>query len=173
MKNSRMPTYHQYISENDDRMIKKLLHKVIGGMKHTKRMANAVGCNHQDMLNRISNQPRSPRKFELVFRILLEASIERREVFVRWFNTRLGFLPPVRMSRITPTTETAQIQVIEGSKEMGDVSREFLEAYSDKKIDQQEAERIKKEADDVILKMLTLKNAVRKAVEQNHKEDYV
>ncbi len=163
MKNPRTPIYYKYISDDDDRMIKKVMHLVIGGTKHTKRMAGAVGCNHQDMLNRISNQPRSPRKFELIFRILLESSIEKREVFVRWFNIRLGFLPPVRIPGFNRSNESVEMQIIEGNKEMGDVSREFLEAFQDQEIDPQEAERINKEADDVIQKMLELKHSVKHA----------
>ena len=160
---SRLPMQQSYISAGDCRIIKELLHQVIGG--NTKAIAQAIGSNHQDMLNRISNQPRSPRKFEMVIAIL--DNVPDPEPFVRWFNLRYGFLPPIRSHKIKPTAETAQDQLIETVNELGDVSREFSCAYADRKVDPREADSIINEGYDLVQAVLGFIEIVRQIKENS------
>ncbi len=149
--------FYKYITDKEDKEIEYLLHQVMD--KKAPTIAAAIGCDYQDMINRVNaNQPRSPRKFELVLRILDE--VRNPEPFIRWFNERYGYLPPIRVPETTLCKDPLYMQMTKVAKEMGDVSRELIEANQDDFIDMEELARIKKEIMDLIQSALELNLAI-------------
>ena len=155
--NKRKPHQYQYISDVEDREITKLLQSLIDGQ--AKEIAFAIGCDYQDMLNRVSNQPRSPRKLELVLKIL--DHVEDPEPFVRWINARYGYVPPIRKPLVQRPTDSLFQQITRIGKELGDVSREVLESLKDDLIDIQELARVNKEILDVVQRSYELDLAIQ------------
>lgn len=149
--------YYEYIPARESDKIKKLLHQVMAGK--SKSIAYAIGCQHQDMLNRVSNQPRSPRKLELVLRIL--DHVDNPEPFIRWFTVRYGFIP-VRIPMAIPSSTELFESMTRVGKEMGDVSRELLKATEDGVIELAEFKRLRKEILDVVQSALELDLAIEK-----------
>lgn len=160
----RKPHYFQYVSDEESFAITKLLQDVIG--THSKSIATAIGCDYQDMLNRITNQPRSPRKLEMVLRILDHVS--NPEPFIRWFNARYGFIP-VRIPDVKQSIDSLFRQVTRASKESGDVSRELLAALEDNTIDLDERMSLNKEIMDLVQCALELDAAIRQKSEAGGK----
>lgn len=161
----RKPHYFQYISDEEDREITKLLQEVIG--TQSKRIANAIGCNYQDMLNRITNQPRSPRKFEMVLKIL--DHVENPEPLIRWLNLRYNFAPPIQLPQVNKSIDSLFKQVTNASKELGDVSRELIKALDDNTIDLDERISLNKEIMDLVQCSLELDDAIRHKYEAGGK----
>ncbi|MBU2647857.1 hypothetical protein KKI24_24325 [bacterium] len=159
---SRRPLYYEYIPAKESEQIKNLLHQVMAGK--SKTIAFMIGCQHQDMLNRVSNQPRSPRKLELVLRIL--DCVEDPEPLIRWFNARYGFIP-VRIPKVEPTLESLFESLARVGKEMGDLSRELLDATRDGVIELDEFKRLRKENMDLVQSSLELDLAIEQSFQKH------
>lgn len=162
----RKPHYFRYLPDEEEREITALLQTVIDG--NGKSIAFHIGCDYQDMTNRVANQPRSPRKLEMVIRIL--DLVKNPEPFLRWFCQRYGFIP-VKLPELTMEVLPLHAQMTRVAKELGDSSRELLSAEADKVIDLRERIRLKKENMDIIQAVLGLDLSIERehqAQEKRH-----
>jgi regulatory protein CII len=162
----RKPHYFQYLSNQEEREITDLLQTAMDG--NAKSIAFSIGCSYQDMVNRVANQPRSPRKLEMVIRIL--ELVKNPEPFLRWLCLRFGFIP-VQLPELTMEVLPLHKQMTRVSKELGDASRELMAADEDDFIDRRERMKTKKENMDIIQAVLGLDLAIEqkyKSKEKHH-----
>lgn len=151
------PRIIQYLPQQEILEITALLQSLMDG--RAKAIAANIGCGYQDLLNRVSGQPRSPRKFELILKIL--EHVPDPEPFIRWLYQRYGFLP-FRVPKVEPDPDPdpLHLQMTRVSKETGDFAAELLQATKDQTINRHELIRLKKEGNDIIQVVLELIHAL-------------
>jgi len=127
-------------------------------------IAITMGTDYQDMMNRVNdNQERSPRKLELVIRIMDESG--NPEPFLDWLNDRYGYLC-VKRPRAELTKESLFELMAKVAKEMGELSAALLEATQDGVIDFNEFIGLQKEIDDLMRITQVLNLAIKQTAEQ-------
>ncbi|MBU2514543.1 hypothetical protein KJ966_24725 [bacterium] len=161
MKASK-PKFFKYLSSDDYRAITFIMHQVMKPVG-ASAIATNMDTDYQDMMNRINdNQVRSPRKLELVIRIMDESG--NPEPFLNWLCSRYNHiaipLPPVEL-----TQDSLFELMTKVAKEMGDISRELLEATEDNIIRQGEYMRLQKEIMDLVKVSLVLDLALGQVVQ--------
>ncbi len=153
------PKYYPYLPKEDLREITEAVHQVMKP-KGAFAIASNMGADYQDMMNRINhNQKRSPRKLELVVRILDESGYP--DPFLDWIAGRYGFVC-FRKPQANVAYESLFRLMTEVGREMGELSAELLRATEDGTIDAEEFEQLQKEIDDLIKASMVLSLAIKR-----------
>ena len=151
------PKYFRYLSVEEEREITEVLHRVMQP-RGAYAIAADMGSDYQDMMNRINhNQTRSPRKLELVVRILDESG--NPEPFLDWLAGRYGYVAFKKPQANVAYESLFQLMTGVG-REMGELSAELLDATEDGAIDAAEYARLQREIDDLIKASMTLSRAI-------------